>query len=130
MAVSLRTRGDVSILELQGEFTLDQGGLARALDLRGQKLSNLGQALGRLLDQGSRKIVLDLAGMSFLDSAGIGELIAWKKRAVERGGDIRLLHPVGRVRDLLEMLSLTRILRVFDDEAAAVASFDRQEPGA
>jgi anti-sigma B factor antagonist len=125
MPIAFRTRGDVSILELQGEFTLDQGGLAQALDLRGQKLSNLGQALGRLLDQGSRKIVLDLAGVSFLDSAGIGELIAWKKRTVERGGDIRLLHPVGRVRDLLDMLSLTKILRVFDDEAAAVASFDR-----
>ena len=124
MAVSVRERDGVSILELQGEFTLDAGGLSRPLDLRGRRLSDLGQTLQQLLDQGRRKIVLDLGGVSFLDSAGLGELIACKKRTVEQGGDIRLLHPVGKVRDLLEMLSLTRIFKVFDDEPAALSSFD------
>jgi len=124
VAVSVRERDGVSILELQGEFTLDAGGLSRPLDLRGRRLSDLGQTLQQLLDQGRRKIVLDLGGVSFLDSAGLGELIACKKRTVEQGGDIRLLHPVGKVRDLLEMLSLTRIFKVFDDEPAALSSFD------
>ena len=68
--------------------------------------------------------MLDLAGVSFLDSAGLGELIACKKRTVERGGDIRLLRPTGKVRDLLEMLSVTKIFKVFDDEPAALASFE------
>jgi len=123
MAVSVRERGGVSILELQGEFTLGAGGLSRPLDLRGRRLSDLGETLQQLLDQGRRKIVLDLGGVSFLDSAGLGELIACKKRTVEQGGDIRLLHPVGKVRDLLEMLSLTRIFKVFGDESAALSSF-------
>lgn len=123
MAVSVRTKGDVSIIELKGEFTLGGGGIAHALDLRGRRLSDLGETLQRLLDQGSREIVLDLAAVSFLDSAGLGDLIAWKKRTVQLGGDIRLLRPTGKVRDMLEMLSLTRIFQVFDDESAALASF-------
>lgn len=124
MAVSVRAQGDVRIIVLQGEFTLGAGALAQPVDLRGRRLSDLGETLRRLLDQGARKIVLDLAGVSFLDSAGLGELIACKKRTVQSGGDIRLLRPTGRVRDLLEMLSVTKIFRVFDDEAAALASFE------
>ncbi|HZN03606.1 MAG TPA: STAS domain-containing protein [Candidatus Polarisedimenticolia bacterium] len=125
MPVSVRARGDVAIIELNGEFTFGGGGLAQPLDLRGHHLSDLGQTLGRLLDQGVRKIVLDLEGVSFFDSAGLGELIACKKRTVQSGGDIRLLRPTGKVRDMLAMLSLTRIFQVFDDEAAVLASFDR-----
>lgn len=124
MSISVRAWGDISIIELQGEFTLGQGGLAQPLDLRGRRLTDLGQTLGRLLDRGARKIVLDLAGVSFLDSAGLGELIACKKKTVQSGGDIRLLRPTGKVRDMLVMLSLTRIFQIFDDESTALASFD------
>jgi len=123
MPVSARRQGDVSIIVLAGEFTLGGGGFAQPLDLRGHRLSDLGETLHRLLDQGARKILLDLGGVSFLDSAGLGELIACKKKTVQSGGDIRLLRPTGKVRDMLEMLSLTRIFQVFDDEAAALASF-------
>lgn len=122
MAISVRTWGEVSIIELKGEFTLDSG-LPRPLDLRGHRLSDLGETLRRLLDQGVRKILLDLAQVTFLDSAGLGELIACRKRTVQRGGDIRLLRPVGKVRELLEMLSLTRVFAIFEDEAEALASF-------
>ena len=124
MAISVRARGDVSIVEMKGEFTLGTGGLMHALDLRGRRLSDLGQTLGQLLEQGRGRILLDLAGVSFFDSAGLGDLIACKKRMVEHGGDIRLLRPMGKVRDLLEMLSLGKVFRIFDDEDAAVASFD------
>jgi anti-sigma B factor antagonist len=124
MAISVRARGDVTIVEMKGEFTVGGGGLTQPLDLRGQRLSDLGQTLNTLHGQGRRNIVLDLAGVSFLDSGGLGDLIACKKRTTERGGDIRLLRPTGKVRDLLEMLSLTRIFKVFDDETAALASFD------
>jgi anti-sigma B factor antagonist len=124
MPISVHAHDDISIVELKGEFTLGTGGLTQSLDLRGQRLSDLGQTLRLLLEQGRRKILLDLAGVSFLDSAGLGDLIACKKRTMEGGGDIRLLRPTGKVRDLLEMLYLTRIFQVFDDEAAALASFD------
>ena len=124
MSISVHERGDVTIVEMKGEFTVGSGGLTQPLDLRGQRLSDLGRTLQTLLEQGRRRIVLDLGGVSFLDSGGLGDLIACKKRTTERGGDIRLLRPTGKVRELLEMLSLTRIFKVFDDEADALASFD------
>lgn len=124
MSIAVHARGDVSVIEMKGEFTLDSGGLTQALDLRGRHLSDLGDTLRRLLEQGRRKILLDLGGVTFLDSAGLGELIACKKRTVQVGGDIHLFRPNGKVRDLLEMLSLTRIFKVFDEERAALASFD------
>jgi anti-sigma B factor antagonist len=123
MPLSVRVKDGVSIIALQGEFTLGNASLAQPLDLRGRRLSDLGLTLHRLLENGERKIILDLGAVTFLDSAGLGELIACKKRTAENGGDIRLLHPNGRVRDLLEMLSLGRIFSIFDDEADALASF-------
>jgi anti-anti-sigma factor len=67
--------------------------------------------------------VLDLEKVRFMDSAGLGELVAWKKRTVQLGGDVRLLRPRHGVRELLELTTLTRIFQIFDDAAEAVASF-------
>lgn len=121
MPVSVRTHGDISIIEIQGT-SLDRGGTAPGLDWGGRAPSSLWDTIRRLLDQGERKILLDIGELS-LDSAGIGDLIACRKRAAQMGGDILLLRPAGKLRGMLEMLSLTRILRVYDDEAAALASF-------
>jgi anti-sigma B factor antagonist len=123
MSVTVRTAGSVSIVELSGEFTLGKSGVARPLDLHGRRLEDLGQTLRGLLDRGSKRIVLDLEKVRFMDSAGLGELVAWKKRALQIGGDVRLLHPRDRVRDLFELTALTRVFRIFEDEAEAVASF-------
>jgi anti-anti-sigma factor len=123
MATTVRTHGDIRIIELEGEFTLTGPGLSNPLDLSGRHLADLGQTLRLLLDQGCRRIVLDLSQVTFLDSAGLGELIACRKRTLDRGGDILLLRPQGRVRDMLEMLHLSRVFRIVDDEAQALASF-------
>src|SRR5262245_36063290 len=124
MSISVRTKGEVRIIELDGEFTLGSGGLTHPLDLKGRRLSDLGQTLDRLLEQGGRKIILDLERVRFLDSAGLGDLIACKKRTTDRGGDIRLLRPNGKVYELLDILNLTKVFKVFDDESRALASFD------
>jgi len=122
MAVMVRSEGDVSIVELSGEFTLGRS-VARPLDLHGRRLEDLGQTLGGLLDRKRVRLVLDLEKVRFMDSAGLGELVAWKKRALQLGGDVRLLRPRDRVRDLFELTALTRVFRIFEDEAEAVASF-------
>ena len=127
MSISVRTDGDVRIIELKGEFTIDGDGLSHPLDLRGRRLSDLGETLRGLLDQGCRRIVLDLGQVTFLDSAGLGELIACRKRTVEKGGDIVLLRPTGKVRHLLDMLHLTQVFRIFDDEPDALKSFNNLE---
>jgi anti-sigma B factor antagonist len=116
MPISVRAQGDVRIIELTGTFT------------PGHSPSELGQTVGRLLDEGTRKIVLDLGAVRILDSAGLGELIACRKRTMARGGDLRLIRPNTMRRDPLEMLSINQIVQVFDDESAAVKSFDLTPP--
>lgn len=123
MAVVIRSEGDVSIVELSGEFSLGKGGVAHPLDLQGRRISELRQTMRALLDRSRTRIVLDVDKVRLLDSAGLGELVAWKKRAVELGGDIRILHLHSKVLELFEMTALTRVFKVFDEESAAVASF-------
>lgn len=123
MAVVIRSEAEVTVVELAGEFTLGKGGVAHPLDLQGRRITELRQSLRGLLDRDRTRIVLDLDKVRLFDSAGLGELVAWKKRATELGGDLRVLHLHGHVRELFEMTALTRVFRVFDDEAEAVASF-------
>ncbi len=123
MAVVIRSEGDVSVVELSGEFSLGKGGVAHALDLQGRRISEMRQTLRALLDRSRTRIVLDLDKVRLLDSAGLGEPVAWKKRAVELGGDIRVLHLHSTVLELFEMTALTRVFQIFDEESDAVASF-------
>lgn len=123
MSLTVRTAGAARILELSGEFTMGDGALTKPLDLRGRRLEDLSLALKTLIAQTPRVILLDLAGVTFLDSAALGELIAMKKRAVVQGTDIGLLRPMGRVRAMIEMVSLDRVFKVFDDEAEALRAF-------
>jgi anti-anti-sigma factor len=123
MGVVVREDGKVAIVELSGEFTLGRGGFARPLDLHGHRLEDLGEILRGLLDKGNTRIVLSLEQVRFMDSAGLGELIAWKKRTLQLGGDVRLVRPRDKVRELLELTTLTRVFQIFEDESEAVASF-------
>lgn len=120
MPLTVRSHGNVRIVELTGEFTLGEASLARPLDLRGRPLADLSDALSNLVAQSPQAILLDMAGVTFLDSAAVGDLVAWKKRAVVRGSDIAFLRPTGRVRAMVEMLSLDRVFRVFDEESEAL----------
>jgi anti-sigma B factor antagonist len=123
MGVVIRTNGDVSIVELSGEFTLGRSPVSRPLDLHGHRLDDLGDILRTLLERGGSRIVLDLDKVRFFDSAGLGELVAWKKRALQHGGDVRLLRPQARVRDVFVLTNLTRVFQIFESEEDAVASF-------
>lgn len=123
MPIHVRSAGRVQIVEVTGDFTLGNSSLARPLDLQGRPLDDLGESLSLLFDRGHANILLDLRHVTFIDSSGLGELVASKKRALERGGDIKILRPGKRVRELLAMTLLTRIFEIYEDEAAAVASF-------
>ncbi len=122
MGVVVRMEGDVSIVEMSGEFTLGKG-VSRPLDLHGHRLQDLGHTLSELLGAGRHRIVLDMHKVRFVDSAGLGELVAWKKRMMEVGGDVRLLRPRDRVRELFVLTTLASVFQIFEDEAEAVASF-------
>ncbi|MGH9673441.1 MAG: STAS domain-containing protein [Bryobacteraceae bacterium] len=109
--VGLREVGDVAILSVVGKLTLSDG----TQDVR--------MKVREVVDRGVRRLVLNLNDVPYLDSAGIGELVAAKKAMEHRGGQMKLLEPGKTVRDALRVVKLDRVLDFCQDEAAALASF-------
>ncbi len=111
MKVNVRSEGDVSVVDLSGKITIGEGDVL------------LRETVETLLKEGRSKIVLNLARISYMDSAGIGELVACYKRSRERGGQLKLLNPSGKVYDLLQLTKLEEIFETFKDEGAAIQRF-------
>jgi len=111
MKTTVRTVGQVSVVDLSGKITNGEGDVV----LRDKVLE--------LLDGGHSKILLSLEKVSYMDSAGIGELVACFKKAREKGGTVKLLKPSGKVEDLLQLTKLWEVFEIFDEEQKAVASF-------
>ena len=86
--------------------------------------NELGVALANEIDSGRNLIVLDLAGVDYMSSAGLRELVNSLKRAKRTtGGDLRLAQPSERVREVLEMAGLDTIFQIFETQTEAVGSF-------
>ena len=83
----------------------------------------LRKRLRELLENGQRHILLNHEGVSYVDSSGIGELVAGYKCADETGGAVKLLNPSRKVRDLLQVTRLDEVFATFRDEKEALASF-------
>ena len=76
-----------------------------------------------LLEGGHQKLLLNLEKVSYMDSAGIGELVACYKRAKEKEGTVKLLNPSGKVYDLLQLTKLEEVFETFRDEKEALVSY-------
>jgi anti-sigma B factor antagonist len=113
LTIEERHNGDVTVLVLTGQMLLDDGDLV------------FGKRIRELVDRGISKVVLDLGGVTYIDSAGVGMLVAKMKTLKDRGGDIRLLNLNRRAESLLGMLKILFVFETFQDEAAAVRSFAR-----
>ncbi|MGE5836800.1 MAG: STAS domain-containing protein [Acidobacteriota bacterium] len=111
LEITERRCGDVTILILSGEMLVDDGDVA------------LRQRIHNLIDEGKVKIVIDLAGVAHIDSAGVGMIVAKQKTVRELGGDVKLLHLTTRSQRLLALMKLAQIFEVFEDEDEAVRSF-------
>ena len=111
MKASVRQVGDVAILDLTGKITIGEGDVV------------LRDKVHELLDAGKSKILLNLQGVTYMDSAGIGELVACYKRSREKGGAMRLLNPSGKVADLLQLTKLEQVFDTFRGEQDALKSF-------
>jgi len=108
---AVRHSGDVAIVDLSGKITLGDGsGLVRG-------------TIKDLIAAGSRKILVNLQDVSYIDSAGLGELVGAYATVTSQGGAIKLLNVQGKVKDLLQMTKLYTVFATFSDEAAALASF-------
>jgi anti-sigma B factor antagonist len=111
MKVNIRKEGDVSVVDLSGKITIGEGDVV------------LRDKVTDLLELDERKILLNLEKVSYMDSAGIGELVACYKRAKEKDGTVKLLNPSGKVYDLLQLTKLEEVFETYKDEAEAVKSF-------
>jgi anti-sigma B factor antagonist len=111
LAIEERQAEDVTVLVLTGQMLLDDGDLA------------FGRRIRDLIDRNCSKIVLDLGGVTFIDSSGVGMIVAKLKTVRENGGDMKLLHLNPRAESLFGMLKLLIVFDRFEDEAAAVRSF-------
>jgi anti-sigma B factor antagonist len=113
MTLEERAVGDITVVTVSGDITLNKGG-----DLL------LKDKIQSLLRQERRKLVLDLGGVSYVDSAGLGQLVQAHSTAADNGGTLKLANVAQRLRDLLVVTKLLTVFDSHDSEAAAVASFD------
>jgi anti-sigma B factor antagonist len=111
LEVTERQAGDVTILDMSGAVRIGEGSVALRDAIRG------------LADGGKKKIILNLAGVSYVDSTGIGELIANYTTISRQGGQLKLLNLTDRIQNLLVITKLLTVFDSYEDEAEALKSF-------
>jgi anti-sigma B factor antagonist len=107
-----RTIGDVVIVDVSGKVTLGDGGDVVLKD-----------KIHSLVQQGKKKVLLNLSDVSYVDSAGLGEIVQSYATVMKNGGQLKLLNVTKRIRDLLSITKLLTVFECHDSEADAVASF-------
>jgi anti-sigma B factor antagonist len=112
LQISIRESGDVTILDLRGRSTIDGG-----------ESELLSSHLQKLVDNGVRKLLLNLGDLTQIDSSGVSIIVETCVSVRGRGGDLKLLRPGGRVLEVLRTLHLLEIILSFEDETQALASF-------
>ena len=112
MQIEERSAGDVTILELKGKMTLGEGD-----ELLKDKINSL-------VHQGRSKIVLNLEGVPYIDSAGLGEIVRTYTTISRQGGSMKLLNLTKRITDLLAITKLLTVFDVYEDEGEALSSFN------
>ncbi|HEY7821073.1 MAG TPA: STAS domain-containing protein [Vicinamibacteria bacterium] len=111
MKLDLREKDGVAILVLSGQLTGGGGD------------EEFREAIDTLLASGRNRILVDFRDVTFMDSAGMGELVSGHRTVERFGGTLKLLNPSKRVHNSLTMSKLLPIFEVFEDEDKAVASF-------
>ena len=111
LAIEDRRHDDVTVLVLSGQMLLDDGDLA------------FRKVIHDLVDRGRVKVVLELAGVTYIDSAGIGMIAGKLKTVRERGGDMKLANLSTRGQRVFGMAKLLVLFEAFESEADAVKSF-------
>jgi len=111
MQIEERAVGDVVVLDLKGRVTLGDGD-----ELLKDKVNSL-------VNRGFKKIVLNLAEVPYVDSAGLGEIVRTYTTVSRQGGSLKLLNLTKRISDLLSITKLLTVFETFDTESEAIRSF-------
>ena len=116
----VRQTRDVTILDLNGRLSLGE-----ALAFGPGSGLVLSETIRELTRKGQKKILLNLAGVTYVDSSGVGQLVGALTTARNQSGDIKLLKPSVHVLDLLKTTKLDGLFDIHEDETAAIQSFSR-----
>lgn len=112
MNISQREKNGITILDINGKITIGVGDVA------------VRDAVQTALASGSKKLLLNLKGVSTIDSAGVGELVSAYTTVTNRGGNLKLVNLPNKVSDILQITQLITVFEVHDDEEEAIESFD------
>ncbi|HYP50871.1 MAG TPA: STAS domain-containing protein [Pyrinomonadaceae bacterium] len=111
LTINERQAGDVTVLDMSGRITIGEGSVA------------LRTAIRRLLEEDKKKILLNLGGVGYIDSSGIGELVSSFTAINKEQGQLKLLKLTQKLRDLLAITKLLTVFDVYDDEQEALNSY-------
>ena len=114
MQIEQRGVGEVAIMQVLGDITLGKGGDVILKD-----------KIQSLLQQGYRKLLIDMGGVSYVDSAGLGQLVQVYATTSHLGGSLKLLNLTKRLKDLLVLTKLLTVFDTYESEDAALASFNK-----
>ena len=106
-----RQAGDVTVLDMSGKITIGEGSVS------------LRTAIRRLLEEGKKKILLNLAGVGYIDSSGIGELVSSYTAINKEQGQLKLLNLTQKLQDLLAITKLLTVFDVYESESDALNSY-------
>ncbi len=110
--INERQAGDITVLDMSGRVTIGEGSVA------------LRTAIRRLLEEGKKKILLNMGGVGYIDSSGIGELVSSFTAVNKENGTLKLLNLTQKIQDLLAITKLLTVFDVFDSESDALSSFE------
>lgn len=111
MKIVERQVKDVTILDLHGKILIGEGDDA------------LRDAVTKLVDGGKTKILLNLADVPYVDSAGLGEIVRCYTTVSRKGGRLKLINLTKKIKDLLSITKLLTVFECFDSEGEGVGSF-------
>jgi len=112
MQLEQRIQGNVAIITVTGDITLNKGGDVLLKD-----------KVQSLIQQGNKNIIIDLGGVAYVDSAGLGQLVHAYATTKNKGGALKLVNVTKKLQDLLVVTKLLTVFETYDNESAALSSF-------
>jgi anti-sigma B factor antagonist len=112
MQLEQRIQGDVAIITVTGDITLNKGGDVLLKD-----------KVQSLIQQGNKNIIIDLGGVAYVDSAGLGQLVHAYATTKNKGGALKLVNVTKKLEDLLVVTKLLTVFDTYENESAALSSF-------
>jgi anti-sigma B factor antagonist len=113
MKTDIQEKGGITIVRAKGKITIGEGDI------------KLRDAIEGLLSSGKKNIMLDLGGVSFMDSSGVGELVGCYTTVMNRGGKLKLLNLTKKINDLLQVTQLITVFECYQNEDEAIASYGK-----